>query len=307
MNLRAIDLNLLVVLNALLEEAHVSRAGEKLGLSQPAMSAALERCRRLMRDPLFHRGRGVMRPTAKALALREPLKKLLGEMTALIDPPPADLRTLRRTVRLIMADLPAQLTVPPLLARLTDSAPGVDIVILPWRGAADAVDSLERDAADIAVSTFPAVTAAFRRQELFFETYVVAMRRDHPAATGFDLDRWLAFPHIMVSGRGETHSEVDDSLARLGRTRRVAAALPSFLTAAALLETTNMIALLPRSCIDAERRKNFALFPPPIATPGFPLHLARHVRSDDDPVVDHVANVIAHIADVIAAPFRSVG
>lgn len=300
MNLRAIDLNLLVVLNALLEEAHVSRAGEKLGLSQPAMSAALERCRHLLGDPLFLRGRGVMRPTAKALALREPLKKLLAEVEALIDPPPTDLRTLRQTVRLIMADLPAQLTIPPLLAQLADSAPGVDIVVLPWRGAADALDGLDRGAADIAVSTFPAATAAFRRQELFFETYVVAMRRNHPAATGFDLDRWLTFPHIVVSGRGQTRSDVDDALARLGRTRRVAATLPSFLTATALLETTDMIALLPSRCIGAEQREKFVLFAPPIETPGFPLHLARHMRSDGDPAVDHVA-------DVIAATFRTVG
>ena len=299
MNLRTIDLNLLVVLNALLEESHVSRAGAKLGLSQPAMSAALERCRHLLGDPLFHRGRGVMRPTAKALALREPLKKLLAEVAALIDPPPTDLRTLRQTVRLIMADLPAALTVPPLLARLADSAPGVDIVVLPWRGAADALDNLDRGAADIAVSTFPAVTAAFRRLELFYETYVVAMRRNHPAATGFDLDRWLAFPHIVVSGRGQTRSDIDDALARLGRTRRVAATLPSFLTAASLLETTDMIALLPSRCIGAEQREKHVLFAPPIETPGFPLHLARHKRSVSDPAV-------IHVADVVAATFSAV-
>jgi hypothetical protein len=107
MNLRTLDLNLLVVLDALLDEAHVGRAADRLGLSQPAASAALQRCRHAFRDELLERGRGTMRLTPKAETLRAPLKSLLAGVTELMDPPEIPLADICQTLRITAADYPA--------------------------------------------------------------------------------------------------------------------------------------------------------------------------------------------------------
>ncbi|WP_328700184.1 LysR family transcriptional regulator [Brucella tritici] len=96
MNLRSLDLNLLVILDALLDEAHVSRAADRLNLTQPAVSNALQRCRVLFNDQLLERGRGTMRRTPKAEALRAPLKTLLAGVLDLVDPPEVPLRRCSR-------------------------------------------------------------------------------------------------------------------------------------------------------------------------------------------------------------------
>jgi DNA-binding transcriptional LysR family regulator len=288
MNLRAIDLNLLV----LLDEGHVSRAAARLGLSQPAMSSALDRCRHLFGDPLLERGRGLMRPTPKAEALRGPLKALLAQVEAVLDPPEIDLARLSQVVRIVMADHPGIAIVGALHQRLARSAPGIDLVVQPWHGAAAALDLLARGAADLAVSVFPALDPSFRRRDLLDEHYVVLMRRGHPAARRFDLERWLAYPHIVVSGRGDTRGALDDVLAREGRTRRVGLVVPSFLMVPPLVAGSDLIAMLPSHCLPPDAGKAFVVRDPPIAVEGFPLHLAWHIRRDRDPAVRHVAGLI---------------
>lgn len=295
MNLRAIDLNLLVVLDALLDEGHVSRAAARLGLSQPATSSALDRCRHLFGDPLLVRGRGVMRPTPKAETLRAPLKAMLAQLAAVLDPPAVDLRTIVQAVRIVMADHPATAIIGPLHRRLQVTAPGIDLVVQPWAGAAAALDLLARGAADLAVSVFPVLDQDFRRRELLTERYVVMMRRDHPAAAGFDLERWLAWPHILVSGRAETRGALDDALARLGLDRRIGLVIPSFLMVPPLVAGSDLIAMLPSRCLPAGAERDFALFDPPIPVDGFPVHLAWHVRRDRDPAVRHVADMIEQL------------
>lgn len=290
MNLRAVDLNLLVVLDALLDEGHVSRAAARLGLSQPATSSALDRCRHLFGDPLLERGRGVMRPTPKAEALRGRLKALLAQVEAVLDPPVVDLARISQVVRIVMADHPATAIVGPLHDRLGQGAPGIDLVVQPWHGAAAALDLLARGAADLAVSVFPRLDPSFRRRDLLEERYVVLMRHGHPAARRFDLDRWLAYPHILVSGRGDTRGALDDALAREGRSRRVGLVVPSFLMVPPLVAGSDLIAMLPSRCLPAG--PGFAVRDPPIPVEGFPLHLAWHVRRDRDPAVRHVAGLI---------------
>lgn len=292
MNLRSIDLNLLVVLDALLDEAHVSRAAARLGLTQPAASSALERCRHLFRDPLLKRGKGLMQLTPKAEALRGPIKNLLADVVAVLDPPKLDLAEIKQTVRIVMSDYPAAVVLGDLHRSLSETAPGINVVIEPWIGAAAALDALGKDSADIAVSVFPDLGEAFRRETLLNETYVVIMRRDHPAAECFDLERWLAFPHVLVSGRGQIHGPLDEALAASGRVRRVGLVVPSFLIVPTLLEHSNLICLLPSRCVPADAEERFAVFPPPIAVPGFPLHLAWHARRDRDDGVQHVIGIV---------------
>ncbi|CAK7256519.1 MULTISPECIES: LysR family transcriptional regulator [unclassified Shinella] len=303
MNLRSIDLNLLVVLDALLDEAHVSRAAAKLNLSQPAASSALDRCRHLFGDPLLERGKGGMRLTPRADALRDPLKTLLAGIAAVVDAPEEPLAEIRRTVRIVTADHPGILIVGPLHRALAGSAPGIDIVIQPWHGASAALEALARGASDIAVSVFPSVdAAAFHCETVLEEHYVVAMRRDHPAARGFSLDGWLAYPHILVSGRGDTRSGFDDQLSALGRSRRVGIVVPSFLMVPPLLEESDLIAMMPSHCVPADAAARFHVARPPIPVPGFPLHIAWHRRREKDRAVQHVADMLRDLLAGADAP-----
>jgi DNA-binding transcriptional LysR family regulator len=295
MNLRSLDLNLLVILDALLDEAHVSRAAERLCLSQPAASAALQRCRHLFRDELLERGRGSMRLTPKAQSLRVPLKSLLAGVIDLIDMPEVPLIEVQQTLRIAIADYPALFVIAPLQRALGETAPGIDLVIQPWRGAEAARDALVDGATDIAISVFPEAHEDIHREELLNESYVIALRPEHPAIPGFDLDRWLAYPHILVSGRGEVRSPLDTELARLGHTRRVGLVVPSFGMIPDLLRGSDMIAMLPSRILLAAN--DLIALPPPIPISGFALHLAWHRRRDKDGPLRHVARLITELLE----------
>ncbi|MCO5064357.1 MAG: LysR family transcriptional regulator [Rhizobiaceae bacterium] len=293
MNLRSLDLNLLVVLDALLDEAHVSHAADRLGLSQPATSAALQRCRHLFRDELLERGRGTMRLTAKAEALRAPLKSLLAGVVDLVDAPKVPLRETRQTLHILMADYPALFVIGPLQRALQETAPGIDLVIQPWHGADAARMALIDGATDLAISVFPTSDEYIHREEILTEHYLVAMRSGHPAASRFDLDRWLAFPHILVSGRGDIRTPLDAELARRGLARRVGLVVPNFGMVPDLLRGSDMIAMLPSRVLHESR--DLILSPPPFPVDGFSLHLAWHQRRAKDIGLQHVARVLAKL------------
>ena len=290
MNLRSIDLNLLVILDALLDEAHVGRAADRVGLSQPAASAALQRCRHLFGDALLERGRGTMRLTAKAESLRAPLKSVLAGIMHLVDPPEVPLAHIRATIRITMADYPAALLAVGLQAGLARTAPGIDLVIQPWRGGQEARLALIDGTSDLALSVFPGEDPDINRAEILREDYVIALRQDHPAIAGFDLDRWLDWPHVVVSGRAETRSPLDGQLAEQGRSRRVGMVVPGFAMVPDLLRQSDLIAMLPsRVAVSA----GLVTLPPPIPVPGFALHLAWHRRRDGDRALRHVADLLA--------------
>ncbi|MDP3340831.1 LysR family transcriptional regulator [Frigidibacter sp.] len=291
MNLRSFDLNLLVILDALLDEAHVSRAADRLNLSQPAASAALQRCRHLFGDALLERGRGTMRLTPKAESLRAPLKSLLAGVTDLVDPVDPPLTELQQVLRISMTDFPALLVIGPLQQALATSAPGIDLVFQPWHGAEAARAALIAGVTDIAVSVLPGEAGELEVTNLLDEHYVTSLRPGHPAIPGFDLDRWLAYPHILVSGRGETRSPLDADLVRMGRARRVGLVVPSFGMVPDLLRGSDMIAMLPSRMMPVA--PDLVSLPVPIPVAGFPLHLAWHRRRAKDAGLQHVAGLLA--------------
>jgi DNA-binding transcriptional LysR family regulator len=292
MNLRSVDLNLLTVLDALLDEAHVSRAAERVGLSQPAASNALERCRHLFQDRLLERVPGGMQLTPKAQALRGPLKQILGSVSTLVGAASADLSTLRQTVRIVMADFPAIVIAQRLHQRLAELAPGIDLVIQPWQGGEAAQESLSRGQSDLAMSVFPPLGPDFTRRLLLHEHFVVAMRTGHPAIADFDLDRWLSYPHVLVSGRGATWGPLDEQLKGRGRSRQIGIVVPSFVMVPDLLLGSDLIAMLPSQCLSMPMAKALHTAEPPIEVEGFALHLAWHKRRDEDAAVQCVARVL---------------
>ena len=302
MNLRSIDLNLLVILDALLEEAHVTRAARRLALSQPATSSALERCRHLFRDPLLERAPGKMRLTPKAQSLRAPLKAALAALGAALEPPAVDLKTLKRTLHLAMSDALVAAVVAPLQRRLAVDAPNLDVVFTPWHSTSEVLSRLQQGDIDVGVSVVADAGAEFRRIEVLKESYRVAMRAKHPAARAFSLDKWLSYPHVLVSSRGETRGPLDDALARHGRSRRVALVVPSFLVVPAVLEGSDLIALLPSRLVGSDSMpgskaagRALAVFKPPVAVDGFTLHAVWHARRDEDPAVQYVARTLREV------------
>lgn len=292
MNLRSIDLNLLVILDALLEEAHVSRAAQRLNLSQPAVSSALQRCRALFDDPLLDRGRGKMKPTPKAERLRGPIRDILAQVEQLLDPQIPKLSDLVQVVRISAADAPTALLARPLLEKLGQTAPGISVVFKPWLGP----DALERELrtgdTELGVALFARRVDTIETETLLETSYIVAMRREHPVAESFDLDGWLAWPHVVVSGRGERYTPLDESLRGMGLSRQVGLVVPSFQLVPDILLSTDLLAMLPRKSFEERRNDNLIGVPPPLAVDGFPLHLAWHQRNVNDPGISYVAGLI---------------
>ncbi|TDG15669.1 LysR family transcriptional regulator [Seongchinamella unica] len=293
MSLRKTDLNLLVILDALLDEAHVSRAAQRINLSQPATSAALERCRQLFDDPLLIRSRGGMILTPKADRLHHRLKQVLVELEDVLESRDEDLQRIEQTLRLSMSDAYVASLGPKLAAYLGATAPGVNLVFLPWVGPGAALEQLVKGQVDLAISQFPQVQSSISRRELAHEDYRIILRKDHPALARFDLDTWLALPHLIMSGRGETRTGLDLLLEGMGRKRRVAMVVPSFNLALPLLQQTELVSMLPVHGVPRELFAEFELLPPPVDMPGYTVHLAWHRRLDGDRVTGHVADFIA--------------
>jgi DNA-binding transcriptional LysR family regulator len=280
MNLRSMDLNLLVILDALLDEAHVSRAAHRLNLSQPAVSSALQRCRDLFGDRLLDRGRGGMTRTPLAETLRAPLRSILADVEALLDPKEMPLDRIERVVRITTADDPAALLACPLVERLTRTAPGMTVAFRPWLGQDAVTQELLNGDTD-----------------LFDAEYVVAMRKGHPAAAAFDIAAWLASPHVVVSGRGDLRTPLDPRLASMGYRRRVGLVVPSFQLVPKVLAATDMMALLPRQSLAAHRHLDLVVFPPPVTVEGFTLKVAWHARQNLDRAVQHVCGIVREAFD----------
>jgi DNA-binding transcriptional LysR family regulator len=292
MNLRGLDLNLLVVLDALLAEQHVTRAGQRLGLSQPATSNALERLRRLFDDPLLERVPGGLRATPRAQALRSPLTDLLAGVSSLVSSGSADLRTLKQSLRLSVVDYGLALFVPPLMASLAERAPGIDLVCVPWSGAEEAHAALEAGTLDLAISV--SAPASLRFRPIFTESYVVAMREKHPARR-LTLARWLEYPHVVVSGRGSATGALDAVLAERGQRRRVGVVVPSFLAIPPLLLQSDLLALVPET-LSRLASQGLVHVAPPLPVPGFEVTLVWHPRRDADPAVRFVRDELARLA-----------
>src|SRR5581483_885093 len=197
MNLNSLDLNLLVALDALLKEASVSRAGMRIGLSQPAASHALQRLREVIGDPLLVRAGSRMELTPRALALRAPLAETLEQVRALFVADAFDAARSERQFRLMMPDLAVELLMPPLMEKVTKLAPHVTIDVVPWRGPAIFHAEFARTI-DLVISIGDAFQG-FHRQRLYVDSDALAVRRGHPDGTKLKKrEAFLAARHVAV-------------------------------------------------------------------------------------------------------------
>lgn len=252
------DLNLLVLFEAVLAERHVARAAERLNLSPSAVSHGLGRLRRLLNDPLFLRTPKGVAPTARALALAEPIGELLARTRAVVaSATPFEPGRSRRRFTLAMPDAVATVILPPLLARLAREAPGIDLGVVGTM-LDDALADLDARRADIAVQPLGEVPARFFSQALYVEQFSIAVRRGHPLSEAFTLDAYCAHAHVLVSATGDAFGLVDAVLGEAGMKRRVALSVPSFMLALAVVAETDLVAAIPTRLLAAHAAR-FAL------------------------------------------------
>jgi len=280
-DLRTLDLNLLKTFLALLDEGSVTRAAERLALTQPAVSGMLQRLRENFGDPLFVRTRRGITPTPRALALAEPLRRVLGDIDAMLQPPVFDPSSAVLTLTLASTDYALRAVVIPFIAALRQQAPRMRVAVLPIDDAA-MQGQLERGELDIALTTPDFVPPGLPRHVLFEESYLCALRHDHPAASGpLDLDRFCALDHALVSYGGSFSGATDAALAGIGRSRNVVLSVPGFLALPDVLRASDLVAVVPRRLVSG--REGLALLEPPLAIPGFTKLAVWHERSDSDP------------------------
>jgi DNA-binding transcriptional LysR family regulator len=245
-NLSAIDLNLLVALDALIAEAHVGRAARRIGLSQPATSHALKRLRDLLADPLLVRVGSRMELTPRALGLREALTDTLQRVHTLFVDDSFDPRRSTRRFAIMMQDHVAHLVVPALVTRVHAAAPGVTLDVLSWQSPASMTPERLR-AIDLLISCTDADIPGFQREPLFTDTEVAVVRTGHPFVSRLQkLTAFLDASHVAVVGRGLTEDPVDAWLREEGVSRRIVLQVPSYLQALHAVARADVIAVVPK-------------------------------------------------------------
>lgn len=297
MKLNRLDLNLLVALRALLEERHVTRAGERLGLTQPAMSNALSRLRRLFNDELLVRTPQGMQLTSLATELAAPLRAALDQLEqALGGETGFDPESSRRTFTIAMADYTSLVVLPRLTHLLSRQAPGIDLTVRNSMRRQGLV-LVDRGEADLAIGMLPEPPPHLRSQPLYHDRLMCMARRGHPAfGRPLDLDTYVGLAHVLVRGADEAEGAVDRYLESVGRKRRIHVVLPHFLVVPLLLAGTDMVATEPeRLATEFARTVPLAVQTPPFPGPDIPISQAWHSRFDRDPAHRWLRERVAEI------------
>ena len=281
-DLRRIDLNLLVILDALLGEQHVTRAAERLHLSQPAVSHALARLRDLLGDPLLVRAGSGLAPTARALELAAPLAETLAQVQSLLAPNTFDPASARRTFRLAMSDYGAAIILPGLIRTLRAEAPGIDLQI-SHASREGMVEGLLNGDIDLAAGVLPELPGELRSTPLFEERYVCLLdRQSLPAGGVLDLPTYLSRPHVLLEMRGSGTPEIERTLTALRERRRVAISLPHWSVASQFISGTDLILTVASRALNEVDDESLIVVPPPFEIAPFTFVSAWHKRRGGD-------------------------
>ena len=285
--LRNFDLNLLVSFNLLMEERSVSRAAERMFITQSAMSHMLQRLRQQFDDPLLVKTPSGMKPTERALSLIEPVKDVLRDVKTLIHARDEFVASeSRRRFTIAATDYMDVLVTPPLIERIEPTAPGIDIHIKRTEQPFPERD-LEYNDLDILLG-FEAILkppSHLVREKLFDDRMVCVVRRDHPKARGtsLSLDDYLSMKHMLISRTGTRVGVIDEWLAERGLSRRVGLIVPHFLSAPLIVANTDMEVSMPERT--AKRFASLApltILPLPIDLPPYDLVMVWHPLREKD-------------------------
>ncbi|GLZ14541.1 LysR family transcriptional regulator [Actinomadura sp. NBRC 104425] len=278
-----LDMNLLVALDALLEEGSVSGAAARLHLSEPAMSRTLGRIRRALGDPVLVRsGRG-MTPTPRAQALRAEVHDLVQRARAVFSPAEdLDPSTLTASFTLQAEEGVTAIVAGPLLERVAREAPGVTLRFL-GEGPRD-THSLRRDTVDLEIGVISTPTSETRVEPLLLDDFVTVVRPGHPLISQeMTLDAWISAPHLLSTRRGRLAGPIDQMLAETGRSRQVIGSVPTVTASLLVVRHTDLLGFaarrLHRRLVE---RLGLVPLPMPLELPPLRLSLGWHARYDAD-------------------------
>jgi DNA-binding transcriptional LysR family regulator len=317
-HLSNLDLNLLRVFEALAEERSATRAGARLGLTQSAISHALNRLRYVLKDELFVRGPDGMKPTERAAEIAPRLRQGLMQLQLALTPSEFVPSRTDRRFTLTCTEYAGAVLLPALIPRLREEAPHASINILPAN--LGVAETLRSGRADIAIGSFRRAPEWFATEPLLRETRVWVMSADHPAARDeLTVERLAELPHLVVAASGEDEHAIDGyvidhglerlvtrsdagqlqgALAARGLRRNVAVTTPHFLGALTAISQSDMVALFPRRLATAFMgRYRLALFEPPYPSPPFDLMSLWHREHGDQPAIAWLRRILREVAD----------
>lgn len=280
-----LDLKLLVAFEAVLMQRNVTAAAQSIGLTQPAMSTALGKLRKVFKDPLFVRTSRGMEPTPFAMQLAEPIRHALHLIRQTLNREKTfEAATSTRTFRIVMTDIGERVFLPALLQRLSEIAPGVNVhtVQLPVKEMREALESGQMD---LAVGFIPDLAAGFYQQRLYKRSYVCVVRGDHPTiGNTLTLKQYLAASHAIVSATGTGHDVVERVLAERGYTRRIALHVTHFLAIPLIVANTDLVVTIPTMLAESYLpTMNIKLLAPPLKMPVYAIMQYWHERFHEDP------------------------
>jgi DNA-binding transcriptional LysR family regulator len=296
MNWGAFDLNLLIVFDAVMQDRSVTRAGDRIGLSQPATSHALNRLRYMLKDELFIRTPEGMVPTPRAEMLALPLRNALSEMQLALEPAVFDPVASDRRFVLTVNNYAAVVLVPPLVAAISATAPAVQLDLRP-SGTLDVVDRLDHGDLDLTIGRMETPGERFAGAPLLEDPFVMVMRRGHPASRRkLSIETFAALPHLEISSSGDDTHFIDDWLAERGLVRRIALRAP-YLSAGAVLVQSDLVATLSRRIAqEFVRNHPLQIREPPYDSPQVRTTMLWHRRFDGHPAHRWLREIILSVA-----------
>lgn len=287
--LTSFDLNLLVALDVLLAERSVTRAADRLHLSQSAVSGVLQRLRDQLGDPLLVRVGRELELSPLARSLVEPVREALSAVRAVLETEPSfDPTSAVRVFRLMMSDYCMIMLLPRIVARLAAIAPGVRCNVEPL--AREPFDRLESGAVDMCIMTddwrlFGSERGRgdLNQQHVFADTFVCVMSKDHHSGDALTREEFVERPHVMVDFGEVTSSIEEETLRRLGIGIDVVAKVSSFTGLAFVAAQSPAIAVMQRRLAEQLSGLPLRILPVPFAIPELREAMIWHVRYDRDP------------------------
>ncbi|MBZ0335167.1 LysR family transcriptional regulator [Marinobacter sp. AL4B] len=280
------ELQLLYIFDAIMTERSVTRAADRLSMTQPAVSNAISRMRQIWNDPVFVRKGRNIEPTSYALSLWDQVGGPMFSLTNAVSATQFDPKTSQRKFRLAVTDVIAEMVWRPLVKLLEQEAPGVDVYAVPYTPEGTHGDLREANV-DLAVGMLQQHDHSLRSTWLFEGGFVLAMREDHPlAGRPITLEEFLEARHLLVTMSGDVHGFVDSYLDQKGQSRRIAATVNQFSIAPELLRETNLIAAVPELISqDCGFINGLWMSELPFKVDPTSLYLIWHARHDRDPGV----------------------
>jgi DNA-binding transcriptional LysR family regulator len=290
MNFRNLDLNLLRVFDAVMSERNLTRAAQRLSLTQSAVSNSLKRLREAVGEDLLTRAAFGVRPTPRAEALWPVVRRALGDLNEALEPGGFDPKQKSVAFRIATGDAVAATLLPSLVAQIEAERALTNLRLMPLT-TREPQQLLERGEAELAVGHFPETIAGLsaagpaallRHQRLYESEYVCVMRRGHPLAEGeLTLDRFCAAHHLLVSFSGRAHGFVDEALRSLQRTRRIVLTVNQFFTAGRVVAHSDLLTVLPAFFIAATGYQHeLVRRAVPLNLAGIHVDMVWHMRDD---------------------------